>query len=292
MNHVFPLTIISDEVSQDLDQVVSFAKEFGLGGIEVRSMFGRPFKDLTPAEIRRIRNQLDNEGLKAVACDTPVFKCNLDRMGEVAQHHDIFKRSVEKAVEWNCDLIRVFTFFRKSTVSTTQEIEAAAREFSKLLEAIKGTNLRIGVENEYSAIVGTGAESKEFLQFVTSPLVGLVWDPCNVLFVPRAGDPVKDDYPLVADRVLHVHLKDAKQEDGKLPEHCVELGTGSLDFPLQLRLLKEVGYRGWLSLETHWRSVPMSPQTAHLPSGYHFSLNAEPASRVCMNRLIAMLENI
>ena len=34
------LAILTDEVSQDLDAVLRFAREEGLDGIEVRSLFG------------------------------------------------------------------------------------------------------------------------------------------------------------------------------------------------------------------------------------------------------------
>ena len=55
-------TVISDEVSQDLPDLVRFAKEFNLPGYELRSMFGRAFKDLTPADIKEIGKVARGEG--------------------------------------------------------------------------------------------------------------------------------------------------------------------------------------------------------------------------------------
>lgn len=292
MTPPFPLAVITDEVSQDLERVIAFARDFQLGGVEVRSLFGRAFKDLTKADIRKIKTRFEETGLKVVGCAAPVFKCDIDRGTEIREHLDIFKRTIDIALEWNCDLIRVFTFLRKENPSATDNIRRAADHFPKLLEAIRGTHLRIGVENESTTIVGTGAESKAFFDHVQSPLVGLVWDPCNVMFIPGTGDPVNQDYPLIADRVIHFHVKDARREKGKAPGFCVELGKGEIDYRKQLEKLKAHGYRGRVSLETHWRAQALSAEVAHLPAGDAFSANAEPASRICMENLLKLLEGL
>jgi L-ribulose-5-phosphate 3-epimerase len=142
-------------------------------------------------------------------------------------------------------------------------------------------------------MVGNGWEGKKFMELVNSPAVGIVWDPCNVLFMPGAGKPVQDDFPLVADRTIHFHVKDAKRsEKGKLPEHCIEVGTGELDFPAQLAALKKAGFKGCVSLETHWRKVQMTKEEAHLPAGYSFSRGGDETSRICMANLIKMVEQV
>src|SRR3989338_11382694 len=122
MSYPFPLAVISDEVSQDIKRVVSFAREFKLDGVEVRSLFDRAFKDFTKEDVREISSRFGDEGLKVAGCATPVFKCSINQPSEIAEHIDIFKRSVEKAIAWDCDLIRVFTFFRKNTTSTPEGI--------------------------------------------------------------------------------------------------------------------------------------------------------------------------
>lgn len=292
MVHAFPLAIISDEVSQDIERVLAFAREFQLDGIEVRSLFGRAFKDLTAEDARTIRSRFQDAGLRVAGCAAPVFKCDLDKPADAAAHLDIFKRAVEKAVDWDCDLVRVFTFHRLHTPSTPEEIRRAASHFPAMLDVVKGTRVRIGIENEYSTIVGNGAEMRDFLKLVSSPSVGIVWDPCNVLFMPGAGDPVTESYPLIAERVIHVHAKDARRENGKPPEHCSELGRGEVSFPKQIAELKRRGYKGWLSLETHWRAKALSAEAQHLPAGHGFSEGAESSSRLCMKTLVGMLGEV
>jgi sugar phosphate isomerase/epimerase len=280
------LAILTDEVSQELDDVLRFAREMQLDGIEVRSLFGRAFKDLTTDDLKKIAAGAKDAGLAIAGCASPVFKCNLDSPAEIAEHVELFKRSVEAAHILGTDLVRVFAFLRRSHPATSADLERAASHFGKLLECVKGTNIRIGVENEASCVVGNAAETAEFWKHIpNSPQIGIVWDPCNCLYLEGTEDPIRDGFPLIADKVIHVHIKDAKRNGSKPAPTCIEIGTGDLDFPGHLRDLKARGYRGWITLETHWRVVPLDAETQHLPAGYGFSANAEPASRICMQHL-------
>ncbi|RYD71979.1 MAG: sugar phosphate isomerase/epimerase, partial [Verrucomicrobiaceae bacterium] len=194
------LAVLTDEVSQDLDSVLRFAKEFHLEGIELRSLFGRAFKDLTRDDIMLIRNRSHDEGLKIAGCASPVFKCDLDSPSDIAAHIDLFKRAVDTAVTLDSDLVRVFVFLRRSNPATSDDLRRAAEHFHPLLEAVRGTNVRIGVENEASCVVATGPETREFMSHLPQdPQLGVVWDPCNVLYVDGSNDPVHDDFPLVRD---------------------------------------------------------------------------------------------
>ena len=104
----------------------------------------------------------------------------------------------------------------------------------------------------------------------------MVWDPCNVLYLDEAADPVHEEYPKIAGRVAHVHVKDARREGTRAAQECVELGTGEIDFPGQFRALRERGYAGWVTLETHWRGArALDPESQHLPAGHAFSAGAE-----------------
>jgi len=286
MSHWCRLAILTDEVSQDLDAVLAFAREFALDGIELRSLFGRAFKDLTSADIALIAQRCRDEDLAIAGCATPVFKCDLDAPEEIAAHRELFRRSLEAAQTLGSDLLRVFTFLRRTHPATSSDLARTAEHISGLLELVRGSGVRIGVENEASCIVASGAETAELMRHLPAdPQLGIVWDPCNVLYLNGANDPVHDDFPQVAERTIHVHVKDARRDGEKAALTCVELGTGAIDFPAQITALKSAGYRGWITLETHWRTVPLDEESQHLPAGHAFSANAEPASRVCMAHL-------
>jgi sugar phosphate isomerase/epimerase len=105
------------------------------------------------------------------------------------------------------------------------------------------------------------------------------------MYLENARRPYPDEFNEISDRVIHFHVKDAKREGTAAAKECVEIGTGDIDFPEQLNALRERNYRGWITLETHWRKVTLDPETQHLPAGHAFSADAEPASRICMATL-------
>ncbi len=284
------LAILTDEVSQDLDAVIDFAVGEKLDGIEVRSLFGRAFRDLTREDLRAIRQKADDAGLTVAGAASPVFKCNIDSPAEIAEHVELFKRSVEAAGILGTDIVRVFTFLRRSHPATADDLKRAASHFEKLAEIVRGSGIRIGIENEASCIMGNAAETAEFWRNLPgADLATLVWDPCNCLYLDGDEDPCGQAFEAVAPLVGHVHIKDAARTGTKAAQKCVEIGTGQLNFPSHFRALKERGYRGWVALETHWRVVPLDDESQHLPAGHAFSANAEPASRICIGHLRRML---
>jgi L-ribulose-5-phosphate 3-epimerase len=286
MNRWCKLAILTDEVSQDLSSILRFAEDFALDGIELRSLGGKAFRDLTPAEIADIAARCSDAGLAVCGCATPVFKCAVDSKADIAEHVELFRRSLDAARTLNAGIVRVFTFLRRDAVTKDEDIRRAADAFPALLEAARGSGIRIGIENEASCLIGHGREMATFLGYLPAdPQLGVVWDPCNVLYLEGDNDPVRDDYPLIADRVVHVHVKDARRDGTRPAETCVELGTGQIDMAGQLSQLRARGYRDWITLETHWRTVPLDSESQHLPAGHAFSANAEPASRVCMEHL-------
>jgi sugar phosphate isomerase/epimerase len=289
----FKLAILTDEVSQELDAVIAFAKDLALDGIELRSLFGRAFKDLTDSDIQAVGKAACDAGLKIAGCASPVFKCDLFSETEITQHRDLFKRAVETAVKLESEMVRIFTFLRRGTHSEEEHLLRAADHIAELLPIAEDAKILIGVENEASCIAGSGPETRTVMQRLPqNPRFGVVWDPCNVLYLEGTNDPVHEDFKAILPWLSHVHFKDAKREGNQPAKTCIEIGTGQVDFPGQFALLKNSGYEGWVTLETHWRSIALDAESQHLPAGYAFSANAEPASRICMRHLQRMISEI
>ncbi|MES2569104.1 MAG: sugar phosphate isomerase/epimerase, partial [Verrucomicrobiota bacterium] len=248
MSAPFRLAVLTDEISQDLGDVIRFAREFELDGIELRSLFNRAFVELGAVDIAEIASQSADAGLRIAGCATPVFKCDLDSPAEIAAHVELFKRALDTAQRLDTNLVRIFTFLRRSHPATADDLKRAASHVNSLLELVRGTPICIGVENEASCIVGTGSEMRSFLDyFPADPQLGVVWDPCNVLYLDGDSDPIHDEFPLIADRILDVHIKDARRDGSAAARTCVELGLGQVDFPAQFKALNALNYSGWIT---------------------------------------------
>ncbi len=127
--------------------------------------------------------------------------------------------------------------------------------------------LVIGLENEPACNIGTARESARVLAALDHPALQLVWDPANAFVLGER--PFPDGYGILpVDRIAHVHAKDCRVHD-LIPEWGL-LGDMGLDWRGQMDALLRDHYRGWVSLETHWRG----------PDG-----NRLEASRLCGERL-------
>lgn len=287
--------IISDEVSQDLPVVSAFVREFKLPGIELRSLNGRAFKDLTKADVAAVAVASRAEGWKVFGCATPVFKCDLHDAAAIAQHRDIFSRSLDTARELGADLLRVFTFLRTPNPTEPAKVAQVVEHLRGLQELAKGSGVRIGVENEHSCLAATADETLTFLNPLPKETFGAIWDPCNVLYVPGAAIATPADLVRLAPRLFHFHVKDARRDTHVAPDakHIatgVPIGLGDVDWRGQLKTLATTSYRGLLSLETHWRVEKIDESLLHLPAGHAFSHGGEAASRTCLHNLRAIME--
>jgi sugar phosphate isomerase/epimerase len=144
-------------------------------------------------------------------------------------------------------LVRVFSYWR--TVAPPQCEARVVAALTALTAEAATHGVTIGLENEFACNVGTAAESARILERVPATNFGLIWDPANAYIL---GDvPYPDGYRrLQRERVVHAHVKDCVLEHGR--PRWEPPGT-SIDWTGQIAAMLRDGYRGWFSLETHWR---------------------------------------
>ena len=207
-------SVISDEVSQNPAVVARFVRDFDLPGFELRSMFGRAFKDLSARDVAEIRTLAEGEGWGIHGCSTPVFKCELEDAGAIREHREIFRRSLDVARELRCDLVRVFTFLRRPEALSRETVDRIAAHLTPLAEAAAAAGMRLGIENESSCRIGSGAELLRLGEALVHPAAGWIWDPCNVLYVPGETGPATAGFAALVPRIIHLHVKDASRTPG------------------------------------------------------------------------------
>src|SRR5580700_12039056 len=75
MNSHFKLSIITDEISQDLGHALEVAsKEFGLGYVELRGAWKKNIINLDEKELAEVRRLLDKFALQVTDFASPLFK--------------------------------------------------------------------------------------------------------------------------------------------------------------------------------------------------------------------------
>src|ERR1022692_4421301 len=144
-------------------------------------------------------------------------------------------------------VIRVCSYWR--SVRPEGCFERVARALEQLAGQAALHGRTIGLENEHACNIATGAETARVLEAVAHPNLKVVWDPANAYV--SGETPYPDGYRrLPVERIAHVHAKDCRVE-GHRPMWCA-LGEGGIDWKDQIRALAADGYKGWISLETHW----------------------------------------
>ena len=260
----FPIAVITDEFTQDIEMMCRTAVELGVPALEVRTIWNKNIVDMSDSEIEDVGRLARAKNLTVCSIASPVFKCTLPGGGDIdhrfeqdafysAHSYDdqprILGRALDIAEALGADIVRVFSFWR--TVEPSAVTERIVETLGPAVEKAASRNIRIGLENEHACNVATGAETAAVVSAIDHPNLGIVWDPANAYV--SAENPFPEGYErLPAGRVLHVHAKDGVMPPGGDRMRWGELGTGEVDWPGQLSRLAADGYRGMISLETHW----------------------------------------
>ncbi len=276
------LAVITDEIDSDLDRALGVMAEYGVRNAELRALWDTHIAELTDAQVRQVQGILAQHQARVVSIASPVCKTHLPGQAapesadgathgasDVPFDHQaaLLERCIDIAQQLDAPLIRTFTFWKRGLL-TPQVEDRIVDAYFELARIAENAGVTLVVENEHACYTGTGAQTARIVERIASPAVKIVWDPGNALM---AGEiPLPSGYEAVRPHLAHVHVKDAKLgADGKL-EWCV-VGEGEVGWAEQIRLLREDGYAGYLSLETHYRGVDG---------------DQEQASRECLKALL------
>jgi len=258
----FRISVINDEISQDFGHVCEVAsKEFGMGWIELRSMWKKNIVSLDEKEVAEAKSLLEKYQLKVTDIASPLFKIDwpgapkskyseaksFNASFSLSEQDDVLERAIAMAKAFGTDRVRCFDFWRLEDqtpyrAAINDKLRDAATKAEK-----KG--ILLVLENEPACNTATGAESAKVLSAVQSKSFMLNWDPGNA--AAQGEIPFPDGYHLLPkERIGHCHCKDtvktAKGYD------WAPMGGGLIDWAGQYKALKRDGYHFAVSLETHW----------------------------------------
>jgi sugar phosphate isomerase/epimerase len=262
MDTKFPIAAITDEFSPDLEQAADSMAAIGMTGAELRVVFAKNILDLSDEEVERARAVVDSYGLSVVALSSPLLKCVLPKAPPVDARfqHDVFAskhtyeqqprltaRAFEIAHKTGARIIRVFSYWR--TEQPEKCFDQIVEALGRLAEKAAKEDLIIGVENEHACNISTGADAARVMAVVNHPNLKVVWDAANAYIAGETAFP--DGYrKLPPDSIAHVHVKDCYLDGSKYTFGPV--GACAVDWKGQFAALAEDGYKGTISLETHW----------------------------------------
>ncbi len=269
----FKLGIITDEVTQDLQQALVWAKGFGLNWVELRFVWGKYVTEFTGDEVKRAQDLLAKYGMKVSVVDSPYFKTllpgttskfsdakNDPMQSDFAQQEAVLERAFARARGFGTDKVRIFAFLRVAEPKSV--FERVAKELERTASVAQREGMRVVLENEFSCNVATGAESAAMLKAVKAPALGLNWDPGNA-FAAGEKKPYPDGYDVLDKRrIWHMHLKDAQDDRPGEESTWRPIGGGKIDYLGQFRAALKDGYDGTMSLETHYQNAAKNKEAS------------------------------
>jgi len=258
----FRVSVINDEISQDFGHVCEVAShEFGMGWIELRSMWKKNIVSLDEKEVVEANRLLDKFNLKVTDIASPLFKVDwpgapkskyseaksFNASFNLSQQDEVLDRAIEMAKAFKTDRVRCFDFWR---IEDQAPYRAAIND--KLRDAAAKAEKKgiiLVLENEPACNTATGAEAAKVLSAVQSKSFLLNWDPGNA--AAQGETPYPNGYNLLPkERIGHCHCKDTVQKGNGYD--WAPMGGGMIDWAGQFKALKRDGYSFAVSLETHW----------------------------------------
>jgi sugar phosphate isomerase/epimerase len=241
---MFKLSIISDEISPQLEKQLDFLDAEEIKHIEIRSIQKKNILDFTDKELKTLKKAIQERGLTVSAISSPIGKIKLS--DDYQAHYQRFLKTLEIAGYLETDRIRIFGFYTDNAGLEGNRKEILRRIEVQVKEAEKH-KIRLLLENEEQSLYGGTAEQiMDVLNTIQSDSLGFLFDPGNYVYFFK-----KNVYPEYFNKIKsviqYIHIKDIPLGNS----HFTVPGKGDVQYKQLLTDLKATGYDGFLSMEPH-----------------------------------------
>jgi len=158
---------------------------------------------------------------------------------ELERNIDLAKRLIMIAGDLGAKGVRIYVGVFEGDPSTV--ITRAAEAINSLADFAEGHGVSLMVETHDTVAI---LDNLRILVSKLDPRVKILYDPANVI---AAGGDHESVFPVIRDRVFHVHLKDFTWAGGK--RVYTMPGEGVVPLDRILESLLSSGYRGYISIE-------------------------------------------
>jgi sugar phosphate isomerase/epimerase len=262
MNIASHLSVITDEISQDLAYALDVAQQFGINVVELRSIQHKNIALFTDDELQALKDVLGKRGMKVNVVSGPFAKCVLPdsrwakKSGTSFSRNPtynlgFFDRLAEIATFFGTPFIRVFNFLRFGVGSLETGWVKMKETLCPYIQKAEQLGKILVLENDTGFFADTVARTRRFFEEVRSPALKLNLDPGNFFSVKSPTTP--DAYQWFYDQglVAHMHVKDARRRFPLIGGSWGVVGEGSINYKALFKQAMDSGFKGFFSLETH-----------------------------------------
>lgn len=256
------LTVITDEISQDLDHALDIAQKYKIESVEVRTLWNTNIAFLSDDELTQMQMALEKRKMRLSVVCSPFGKCFLPdswlantHINSLTRNPDynlsLFDRLIYIADFFHTPFIRIFNFLKNGLKVRENEWVSMINNLRPYVERAEKAHKILILENETNTFADTIARTLKLFDEIQSPALKLNLDPGN--FYSIREDTTADAYEIFYEKglVAHMHVKDPKFHLPFVGSYFHVVGMGKIDYVALFKQAKEHDYTGLFSLETH-----------------------------------------
>ena len=236
------LSGFADEINPQLDEQIRVLKKLGMHYVEMRGANGKGLVEYPLDEVEKIKEQLDENDIHLSSVGSPIGKIPITQ--DFEEHLKLFCHTVNIAHVMEVPYIRMFSFFMPEGEDPEKYHDEVFRRVRRMADYAAKHNVILLHENEKEIYGDVADRCRKLMKEFYSDHFKAVFDFANFV---QCHQDTKEAYEMLKPYIEYVHVKDAEWESGQV----VPAGHGDGNVKEILKMLKESGYEGFLSLEPH-----------------------------------------
>ena len=237
----FIISGFSDEIDSSIENQFSYLNSLGISFFEPRGINGTNIADLTDEELQNLKTKMKEYGIKASSIGSPIGKIGIN--DDFKTHFEKFKRVCEIAGELETKYIRMFSFFIPKGENAKIYRNKVIDQLGEMTDYAESENIILLHENEKDIYGDIADRCLDILKTIDSGNLMAVFDPANFV---QVGQETLSAFKMLCPYIKYMHIKDSKSDGTVVPA-----GHGMGNVKEIIKMLKESGYKGFLSLEPH-----------------------------------------
>ena len=280
----FTISCFSDEINPDFKIQMETVKKYGLTHIEMRGINGKSVGLFDAEEIKPIKKQLDEYGIKVSAIGSPIGKILINE--DFEPHLAQFKNMIEVAQITEAKYIRLFSFYPPTKgEDPTPYRDEVLKRMNAFVKAAEGSGVMLLHENEKGIYGDIADRCVDIIESIGSDNLRAIFDPAN--FIHSGEETYPSAFNKLKNYIEYMHIKDASPDGSNLPS-----GQGVGRIKEILQDLKDSGFDGFLSLEPHLSRFEGLASLEQDVKYKHLTDNGERAFLLALNSLKGILSEL
>jgi len=197
------LSAFADEIGPEPELQIETLRAHGIRHIEFRAIHGKGVLELSDAEVREFRRQLDDAGFALSAIGSPIGKIGIN--DDFGPHLDQYKRCIDLAHMMNTRYIRLFSYYYPEGEDPANYRSQVLDRMNAKAELAVEAGIVMRHENESGIYGDTADRCVDLLTGVESEGLEGCFDFANFVHI---GEKPLEIWPDLKPLTQQFHIKD------------------------------------------------------------------------------------